>query len=494
MKYVDRALPRLFTLASLALFVGGAVAGCETDLDATEPQWVLREANQKIAGGERDESNTAVVGIFNAEFGGICTGTLIAPNLVLTAQHCVAPTATQQVICGRAGFGDAYPARSFRVSTSSYLFHLPSMREVREVVVPPGARDLCGSDIALLILRNNVRETDAVPLVPRVDLTVEGGEAYTALGYGETNGTDGESGIRRILDGRSVFCDGPDCPDWAIGGLEDNEWIGSEGTCQGDSGGPALDEQGRVIGVLSRGGPGCSSSVYSSIDDWSDWLRDTGEFAAELGDYTPPTWVTLGTSNTLPDMDTDNIPDEIDNCVDVANTDQLDADGDGVGDACDLVDDRDRGGSCAVCNACTVDADCADAGGICLNFGGGATCTISCTTNDDCPATTSCFTVGDGDGGSRSVCLNDNAGDAGVCEATWVCGGDAPTDPGAPSDPGDPSDPGEGSGTAVPIGTFQSGGGGCATASGNTSGGVPSGAPVLGLLVLGMVAASRRRA
>jgi hypothetical protein len=35
------------------------------------------------------------------------------------------------------------------------------------------------------------------------------------------------------------------------------------------------------------------------------------------------------------DSDDDLVPDDIDNCVSVANTDQRDFDGDGHGDACD---------------------------------------------------------------------------------------------------------------------------------------------------------------
>ncbi|OQA61748.1 MAG: hypothetical protein BWY40_00462 [bacterium ADurb.Bin270] len=41
------------------------------------------------------------------------------------------------------------------------------------------------------------------------------------------------------------------------------------------------------------------------------------------------------TSTDKPDRDGDGIPDEEDNCIDVANSDQKDSDGDGKGDACD---------------------------------------------------------------------------------------------------------------------------------------------------------------
>src|SRR5262245_60591959 len=35
------------------------------------------------------------------------------------------------------------------------------------------------------------------------------------------------------------------------------------------------------------------------------------------------------------DFDLDGVPDELDNCFDGSNPDQLDSDGDGLGDACD---------------------------------------------------------------------------------------------------------------------------------------------------------------
>lgn len=43
---------------------------------------------------------------------------------------------------------------------------------------------------------------------------------------------------------------------------------------------------------------------------------------------------------TISDADRDSVVDDDDNCVDVSNADQSDVDGDGVGNACDSVDDR----------------------------------------------------------------------------------------------------------------------------------------------------------
>lgn len=49
----------------------------------------------------------------------------------------------------------------------------------------------------------------------------------------------------------------------------------------------------------------------------------------------------LGFQEAAPDADGDNTPDDIDNCLGIANENQLDFDQDGFGDSCDMDDDND---------------------------------------------------------------------------------------------------------------------------------------------------------
>ncbi len=382
----------------------------------------LQTRHDAIAGGDIDEIHTSVVGIMirSGFSGGGCSGTLIAPNMVLTAQHCVAELPSEGVQCGVSRFGSTYAPGNISVTTNvNFPFTFRGEYAAQRIEVPPGSNDVCGNDIAVIILGENVPTSIAAPYVPRIDLRAQRNESYSAHGYGLDD--NGVSGTRRWLDRRRVTCDGDTCSQFG-NFLRSNEWVGSDGTCQGDSGGPALDPDLRVFGVLSRGGQGCTSSTYSGVAEWSDWLREIGEIAAELGGYPAPAWVVTGSSEAdLPDADGDGIPDDFDNCIDAGNADQSDVDGDGAGDVCDDVDDRDRGGSCPVCNACVEDADC-EGDAICVDFGDGGVCTYDCA-DASCPDTTTCFDV-PANGGTRSLCLNDDAGSAGVCAPAWVCGGE----------------------------------------------------------------------
>jgi len=74
-------------------------------------------------------------------------------------------------------------------------------------------------------------------------------------------------------------------------------------------------------------------------------LTVTDEFGCTNSDILTHYAIELDTFNTsctlFVDLDSDTIHDPVDNCEGVANTDQLDFDGDGEGDACDTDIDGD---------------------------------------------------------------------------------------------------------------------------------------------------------
>jgi MYXO-CTERM domain-containing protein len=340
-------------LATLSLLASACqeptITGTPSDFEE------VRVHRQEIKGGRVDSDHPAVVGIVIQQgfAGGLCTGTLVAPNLVLTAQHCVAELPGEFVDCGNTTFGDVYSASSFFVTTKNTFSDNPrDYYAAYGVYVPEPNSDVCGNDIAMIILRQNIPSDVAVPIIPRIDELVREGEEYTAIGYGQT-GNNGGEGTRRILEGREVECDGPRCPEWTS--VQTKEFLGSDGTCQGDSGGPPLDTQGRVLGALSRGPAGCSGSVYSSVARWGQWMREIGSMAAERGEYPEPLWVAEGSSMVLDDEDRDGVPDDQDNCPEDQNNTQADLDNDGRGDICD--GDRDGDGVDNDDDNCPIEAN-----------------------------------------------------------------------------------------------------------------------------------------
>ncbi len=369
---------RSLALAAVRALVVGAVlaTGCSAGNGEAE---ALGSAPQRIAGGTADVShhNVFLLASRNDGYGGLCTATLIAPNLLLTARHCVAAgSGDDHVRCGDSVLGEPYPASAFITTNDPRPGERSPFFRAADVLVPGEGVDTCGYDIALIILSENVPESLSQPAVPRIDREVVPGEKYTAVGYGVDEDGD-PNGSRMQLSGLSIACQPGSCGE----GVESTEFRGETGICSGDSGGPALDADGKVVGVVSRGGPDCSTPVYGTVTAWRDFLIETATRAAELGGYEPPYWVTTRSSDP--------------------------PDAGGKGGAGGGPSSPPLG---AEGEACESSAACQD-GLICFGSGSGL-CTATCSSTADCGAGEVCEDVG---GASLCSIPSGSADDSGGC-------------------------------------------------------------------------------
>lgn len=209
-----------------------------------------------------------------------CTGTVVAPSLVLTAGHCAENMQTgvpdsgagYRILTGQVNWASAGPGQVSRV--------------VGVIPYPGFARRVDAGDAALLVLSKPVT-APAMPLARLGQAHLFGaGTSATLAGWG-LRSSHQRSLTKQLEQATTVVQPASWCkrhvrpffPKWELCAIDSAHFTTSG--CFGDSGGPLMvpgSSEGELVevGVVAAGEAHCSPrypTIYTRVDALSGWLR-----------------------------------------------------------------------------------------------------------------------------------------------------------------------------------------------------------------------------
>jgi secreted trypsin-like serine protease len=297
---------------------------CEQEMDLENQLYDNESDFSGIVNGQPTnyESWQGAIGLISNS-GTLCTGTLIDPEVVLSAGHCV--------FLNEYNIDFVSNPSALRIVGGANILTSPINYSVAAEVIahPTWTGEIGGTDLSVIKLATPITSIDCYNLrYEQISIGLTG----WIVGYGMTSATAQMSaGVHRA--GETTIKS-------AMGGLM--ELGDPAGLCQGDSGGPffiqADDSSWRVTGVTSVGDGTCSATGGSydvNVFKNYEWIH---EAVQELTGH--------GLGNCAPDIDVDDetgtdTDSDSDTDTDTAGDDDDTSDDDDSADDDDDNDDND---------------------------------------------------------------------------------------------------------------------------------------------------------